>query len=178
MINLKSFVAAIHDAIISASNTLMDKNEALIDKYFVDKTHFEATGQKNQSDTSEPAKDDSSKTSEQDVHVPKCVILEYPVLQSDGKIVPTEIQVPLITLVPLGLSQIEKATITAEFEMALVDDELQLSFPSKKSGGLFQKSPANTTNGKLEIVISPQDTPEGLRLIVEAYEAALKRQIS
>ena len=155
MISLKAFVEAIHDAIINASNTLMDKNIGLMDNYFVENEN-KNTGKK--------------------TLAPKNVILEYPVLSSDGQMNTTEIQVPLITLVPLATSQIEKATLTAEFEMEIVDNELQLSFPSHKNGVFHKDSKENT--GKLEIVISPQESAEGLKLIVEAYEAVLKRQIS
>lgn len=155
MISFKAFVEAIHEAIINASNTLMDKNVGLLDKYFEEIT---------------------DKTTNKTTLTPKNVILEYPALTSDGQVSPTEIQVPLITLVPLATSQIEKATLTAEFEMEIIDNELQLSFPSHKSGVFHKDSKGNT--GKLEIVISPQESSEGLKLIVEAYEAALKRQIS
>ena len=34
MISFKLFVEAIHHAIVSASDSLMDKNEGLLDKYF------------------------------------------------------------------------------------------------------------------------------------------------
>lgn len=155
MISFKAFVEAIHDAIINASNTLMDKNIDLIDNYFVESEN----------------KDTGKQTL-----TPKNVILEYPVLTSEGEVTSTEIQVPLITLVPLATSHIEKATLTAEFEMEIVDNELQLNFPSHK-GGVFQKD-SKTNTGKLEIVISPQESAEGLKLIVEAYETVLKRQIS
>lgn len=161
MISLKSFVEAIHEAIISASNSLMDKNEGLLQKYF------------EQSPNSDPQKPGKGTL------VPKSVILDYPTLTADGKVISTQIQVPLITLVPLGMSQIEKATLTAEFELNLVEDNLQLTFPGKRSEGIFRKgADSPKMNGKLEIVISPQESSEGLKLIVEAYEAMLKRQIS
>jgi len=159
MISFKAFVKAIHEAIMSASNTLMDKNVDLLDKYFEETTSEE-----------------SDKTTRSTL-VPKNVILEYPVLNSDGKVEQTKIQVPLITLVPLSMSQIEKATLTAEFEMEIIDGELQLSFPNKKSDGVFNKKTKSNT-GKLEITISPQESSEGLKLIVEGYEAVLRQQLS
>jgi hypothetical protein len=164
MISLKLFVEAIHEAIINANNTLMDKNVGLLDKY------FEEVPQENPK-----VKEDGAHTN----LVPKNVVLEYPVLDSTGKVTPRQIQVPLITMVPLGMSQIEKATLTADFELVLVDDELQITFPAHKNEGLFHKNNdnPNTTSGKLEIVITPQEPSEGLKLLVEAYEAALKRQI-
>lgn len=163
MISFKAFVEAIHEAIISASNTLMDKNVGLLDKYFDEST---------QEVTSE-----ESGTVTKNTLTPKNVILEYPVLTPEGKVETTEIQVPLITMVPLSMSQIEKATLTAEFEMEIVDGELQLNFPAQKSEGSLRKK-GKTTTGVLEITISPQESSEGLKLIVEGYEAILKRQLS
>jgi hypothetical protein len=163
MISFKSFVEAVHSAIIEASNTLMDKNVGLLDKY------FEETSTVVQSEGSDPVTKSTL--------APKNVILEYPLLTADGKVETTEIQVPLITMVPLSMSQIEKATLTADFELEIVDGELQLSFPVRKNDKLFHKKSKSTT-GKLEIVISPQESSEGLKLIVEGYEAVLKRQLS
>jgi hypothetical protein len=162
MISFKAFVEAVHDAILRASDSLKDRNVGLLDKYF--------------EETPQTASDGSTGTSPKSTLKPKNVILEYPVLTHEGKVETTEIQVPLITMVPLSTSQIEKATLTAEFILEIVDNELQLNFPGRKSNGMFQKK-RKTTNGKLEIVISPQEPSEGLKLIVEAFDAALKRQI-
>jgi hypothetical protein len=164
MIRFQAFIEAIHEAIISASDTLMAKNEGILDKYFDQTTH----------DVTDPT---TNVVSSKSTLVPKSVILEYPVLNADGKVDITEVHVPLITMVPLALSQIEKATLTAEFEMEIVDGEVQLNFTTIKAGGLFKKNP-KTTTGKIEIVITPQESTEGLKQIVEGYEAILKRQLS
>lgn len=163
MISFKSFVEAVHSAIIEASNTLMDKNVGLLDKYF--------------EETSRVVQPEGSAPITKSTLVPKNVILEYPLLTADGNVETTEIQVPLITMVPLSMSQIEKATLTADFELEIVDGELQLSFPVRKNEKMFGKK-SKSTSGKLEIVISPQQSSEGLKLIVEGYEAVLKRQLS
>ena len=103
--------------------------------------------------------------------VPKIVQLEYPALDDTGAVTTTTVQVPLITLVPVTASKIEKATVTAEFALEVINDELQISFPNKKIS-------ENATVGKLEIVISPQELTDGLELIIEGYANALKRQIT
>lgn len=36
MISFKSFISAIHDAILSANDELMERNTSLLDKYFID----------------------------------------------------------------------------------------------------------------------------------------------
>jgi len=165
MISFKAFVEAIHEAIISASDTLMNKNEGLLDKYFDQST----------TDVTDPT---TKVVSTKSTLIPKSVILEYPVLNADGKVDVTEVHVPLITLVPLSMSKIEKATLTAEFEMEIVNGEVQLNFSTTSNvGGLFKKNPKITT-GKIEIVINPQETTDGLKQIVEGYEAILKRQLS
>lgn len=58
--------------------------------------------------------------------------LEYPALDDTGAVTTTTVQVPLITLVPVTASKIEKATVTAEFALEVINDELQISFPNKK----------------------------------------------
>ena len=145
MISFKLFVEAIHHAIVSASDSLMDKNEGLLDKYF----EKPAVG---------VGKDKGAL-------IPKIVQLEYPTLDDAGAVTTTTVQVPLITLVPVTASKIEKATVTAEFALEVINNELQISFPNNKSS-------ENATVGKLEIVISPQE------LIIEGYANALKRQIT
>ena len=165
MISFKSFVEAVHNAIMNASDSLMDKNEGLLDKYFEEKTTEEKDPKTNVTSTKKSL-------------VPRTVSLEYPSLTADGKVETTYVQVPLITLVPISASQIEKATLSADFEMEIVNDALQLHFTdgSKSNNGFFKKS--KTNRGKIEIVISPRETTDGLKLVIEGYEAILKRQIS
>ena len=64
MISFKLFVEAIHHAIVSASDSLMDKNEGLLDKYF------------------EKPVDGEGKN--KGALVPKIVQLEYPALDDTG----------------------------------------------------------------------------------------------
>lgn len=64
------------------------------------------------------------------------------------------------------MSQIEKATLAAEFEFSLVEDKLQLTFSTKRSEGIFCRGDDTPkTNGMLEILIAPQETSDGLKLI-------------
>lgn len=165
MITLKAFIEAVQEAIIQASDSLMQKHVGILDTYFKE-SPVEGSADKNL--------------------VPKTVVLEYQTLvydeQAEGgkRVVASEIHVPLITLVPLSIPRIEKATLRADFEMSIVNGELQVEF--KKSGGTggglrgFFKRPEKPM-GCLEIAMTPQDTPEGLKLVVEAYEASLKQQI-
>jgi hypothetical protein len=163
MISFKSFIHAIHDAILQANSTLIDKNQEVLDQYF--------------EETTVPVKtDDGEAPQEKTVLRPKTTILEYPHLDSDGNPVMTEISVPLITLSPLNLSQIEKVSLTSEFEMQINQEKQEVEIDFFNKGGIFSGN-KNTKTGKIEIVITPQDTSEGLKILVEAYENILKRQL-
>lgn len=166
MISLKQFISAIHEAIITAGDTLMEKNIGLLDKYFEEKTSEE--------------KDETGTIITKTNLTPKIVILEYPSVKSNGTEFVTEIKevhVPLITLVPLRMSKIEKAVLTVDLDMEIEKGDIEVNFASKKhDGGLFRKS--KKTSAKLEIIISPQESTDGLKLLVEGYESILKRQIT
>jgi hypothetical protein len=209
MISFKSFINAIHDAILFANDSLMEKHTGLLDKFFVDTTNEdqlqasldEALRASNQvtakkgnvtredfaraSEALERAKkalsgdNDSEKLSESSkvpgTLSPKSVVVEYPRHTENG-IELIEIHVPLITLTPVTMTHIEKATLTANFEMQIIDGGLQLNF-SDRSRGAFRKKSKSSTHGKLEITISPQESSEGLKQLIEGYENALKSQI-
>jgi hypothetical protein len=207
MISFKFFVNAIHDAILSANDTLMEKNTGILDKFFEDTSNEEGLQSsldhalqvsnniiskkgnvtrddfKDALDALGNAKkalsgnsDDSTAANSARIPgtlSPKSVVVEYPHQTANG-IEFIEVHVPLITLVPLSMSQIQKATVTANFEMEIVNDELQLNF-TNKSKGMGRKS--KKTWGKLEITITPQESSDGLKQLVEGYEQALKSQI-
>ena len=51
MISFKSFITTVHDAILKANDALMDKNVAILDRYFVDtvvdkKGHFRTSSKR------------------------------------------------------------------------------------------------------------------------------------
>ncbi len=206
MISFKAFINAIHDAILAANDSLMEKNTGLLDKYFeapaeeteikrvIDEaltasksvvTKKEKTEQEDYKKVIKAleyakkalADKDLPDTQTSTALSPKSVVVEYPRQTSTG-IEYTEVHVPLITLVPLSMSQIKEAKLTSEFEMEIVDDELQLHFdPSKaRKRKMFGKKP-ETTFGRLEITIAPHESSEGLKRLVEGYEKALKMQI-
>lgn len=157
MISFKAFINAIHDAILAANDSLMQKNTGLLDKYF-------------------EAPDDEEETEDGGALSPKSVVIEYPRQTSRG-IEYVEVHVPLITLVPLAMSEIKEAKLTTEFEIEIVDDEVQLNFRSGGSKGKLFGKKRESTFGRLEITISPQESSEGLKRLVEGYEKALKSQI-
>lgn len=165
MISFKAFVTAIHEAIIGAADALMDKNVGLLDRYFSEVP-----------DTS-VAPGATAPVPGATKLVPKTVTLEYPHLTAQGDVEKIGVAVPLITLVPLTMSRVDKAVLTADFDIELVGDEVQLNFVNRSSGGMFSKK-HETSPTRLEITITPQDTAEGLRMLVEGYEEVLKKQLS
>lgn len=204
MISFKSFVDSIHDAIMKANDALMDKNTGLLDKYFESSVNGDemqnslndalrvsqdiATKKgavtredfKNASDILEKARnalspnENATTAQAPGTLSPKSVVIEYP-HQTQNGIEFIEVHVPLITMVPLSMSQIEKATLKAEFEIEIINDEVQLSFTDNKRNTSRRKS--KTTRGKLELTISPHETSEGLKQLVEGYEKILKAQL-
>ena len=55
------------------------------------------------------------------------------------------------------------------------EGELQINFI--KNRGIFRRRPKRKPS-KVEIVITPQESPEGIKILVEGYERMLKRQFS
>jgi len=159
MVTFKSFIQALHDAVVAASDALMTRNEAILDRYFTaTKTPDAAGGQ------------------ETGTLTPKSIRLDYPHHDADGNIASAEIAVPMITLVSPDLPKLEKAVLKASFQMAMVDGEVCIDL-GQRDGGILHRKP-KTTWGSVELTFTPQDTPEGLRLVIEGYDAALKRQLS
>ena len=175
MISFDAFVKAIHAAILGANDALMDRNVELLDRFFKEVPHVH-----DENDESASEAKDSGDSHTHVSHLPKSVCLIYPQQTASGKPKMVSIHVPLITLVPLSMSQIEKVKFTADFEIHMCGDELQLKFPSGGSTtkrGIFSRKARETTTGKLEITITPHSVSEGIKLIVEGYERALRAQI-
>ena len=113
---------------------------------------------------------------------PKTVVLNYPVKTPKGLIESKEVHVPLITLVPIAFSQIEQLKLIADLELHLVNDEVQVSlgkFSGKKSGffGMRSKDVPKSSIGSIEIIIKPQESSDGMKQIIDAYERVLKSQL-
>lgn len=154
MTSFKSFVEAIHSAVSEAADSLLKSSGEMLDRFFDKKS---STGED---------------TSERQVLVPKTVSVEYPTLDSKGLVTNGEVQVPLIAIASIGATKIEKATLTASFELNETDGEIQVGLSGSNN---FND---DTTNCRLEIIISPQELPKGLELLVNGYNNILKRQIS
>lgn len=149
MITFKSFIDSIHRAVSDAANLMEEKNCELIDRY------FETIQQEDGSESL----------------VPKMVSLVVPDIDEEGTRNDRTVTVPLLSLIPLTNSQIEKTTFTADFQLSVVDGELNLVFPGEKlPKGQF-------TQGRLEIVISPTEPVEGLQRLIDAYADIIAKQL-
>ena len=168
-VSFKKFIQAIHSAILFSNEQIAERNLVLLDRYFEEK-EVDSIGPNGQ--------EIRKKTL-----VPKTVTLSYPNFNEDQKenqdpymLHQASVEVPLITLIPMELCEIKQATFSTEFQMEIRNDELHICF-TKSSGSLIRKGVDKST-GKLEIILSPQETTEGIKLISEGYEDYLKRQIT
>lgn len=169
-ISFKKFIQVLHTAILLSSEQIIEKNLMLLDKYF--------------EEHESKILDEGGNEIIKKTLVPKTVTLIYPhKVQTENSANPDNfssiqepVEVPLISMVPMEMCGIKKATFSTEFEMEVIQDELQIYF-GKPDTSLLKKS-AKTNLGKLEITLTPQETTEGLRIITEGYENFLKRQIT
>jgi hypothetical protein len=95
-------------------------------------------------------------------------------MNDKGESSTTEVQVPLLTLVPMSMSHIERATLKANFDIEVVNDNIELNFTNREKP---QGKRSRVTRGQLEITIAPTETADGLAQLIEGYERVLKSQI-
>lgn len=162
MISLKHFIKAIHDAIVNAHDSVLKNHEQVIEQFF---------------DVRKVATDGESKEGsvEETRLVPKTVAVEFPSTDKEGKVTSMPVHVPLITLVPLSNARIEKAKISVEFDLESHQNEdnenvLELTFSKHGPGD-------STKSCTMELTIGPMESPDGVKILVEGYEAVLKRQL-
>ncbi|MGD1845737.1 MAG: DUF2589 domain-containing protein [Salibacteraceae bacterium] len=172
MLSLENFVSAVQEAVAKASENLAKYNEDLFDKYFY---QTDADGHVVTADT-----DPEKLMGQSPTLKAKSVTIEYPKETSKG-IEQVEVQIPLITLSPLSMTQIEEAKVKVDFQLAVIDGQLQLQFPKANSRGKAADSAGNTGTkpamGSVEIHIKPAEMPEGVKVVVEGYEKVLKSQV-
>ncbi len=156
MINLDNLVAAIYQAVLSASDALADKNLEILDTYF------------EPSEEGEPTK-----------LQPKTVVIQYPQVTAKGVNV-HDVHVPLIALIPVNMTQISEVKMRTSLEVTLEEGQLKVAFsPSTgdNDSGDDNQGGNSTSNATLDITLSPTTTPDGLKKLIEGYEKALRAQI-
>ena len=153
MIKFEQLVEAIHDATTIANSTMIENHHGLLDDYFDDKE-----GKK----------------------IAKSVTISYPVVGKNNEIKSVDVEVPLITLVPISSAQIEELKFSTDLEIALENDDLVVSFAKSQSeknddNKWFKKNKGTTAH--LDITVKPAEASEGLSKIIEGYEKVLRAQI-
>lgn len=165
MISFKAFIEGINNAVLAANDLLMDKNAGIFDTYF----------EKAPASAAQPGHEGHSSLQA------KSICIQYPHQTADGKTEMVDVDVPLVTLIPISFPQIEELKLKANFDLQVINNELQISFSSeapKKRRWFCSKSDSGEEgSGLLEITLKPSEGPEGLKRIIEGYEKVLRAQI-
>lgn len=149
MISVKHFIETLHQAIAEASSVMEEKNQQMLSRYFERKTLPDGTEQLS----------------------PRMVTLTVPDIDEEGTAIERTVDVPLISLIPCTASKIEKATFSADFRLTQDGADLCMNFVNDN---LFRHK---TNHGHLEIVITPDDSVEGLQQLIDTYTETLKKQL-
>lgn len=207
MIGIEQFIKVIHAAVLSANDALMKENLKLLDNYFETSADVESMRQHIEEalDSMDdllfhhrPTKEVIEQAREKFVAArnalqeegekevvakvpgslqPKTVTLQYPEQSSEGSFM-RNVEVPLITLIPVSMAQVSEVKFKTELELLIEDNNLKVSFPSAAASSANSKEEKSTSrSSSIEITITPQQSSEGLRLLIEGYEKALRSQI-
>lgn len=205
MINFDQFIKVIHDAALSANQALADENLKIIDKYFEktsvtesDDNLFDEALQsvnvilkKNSGKTEiEEAvqnliavrnaathKNSDGKPGTTESLMPKTVVLQYPTPTHDGFVM-KDVKIPLISLIPVSMSEISEIKFKTTIELIVDDNNLQVGFPNKSDMNKLEINKPNESHySTLEITIRPRDGSEGLSTLIQGYEKALRAQL-
>jgi hypothetical protein len=189
--NLDHLVTAIQQGALTAANAIQNHNLKLIDIYF-EETDGEDVGTSlkealrssikgHEDGKAEALADEVMKSISPDLLdtfkkekgklKPKTVTLQYPKITAKGSEI-HDVIVPLISLVPITLTEIANVKFKTDLEVQLIDDNLSISFPSKTKTNEEDKHLAT-----LEVSIDKAATPEGLKKLIEGYDKALRAQI-
>jgi len=155
MIKFKELVESINEAAKQANQTIADNEGKIIKDFFDYDTETEK-------------------------YKAKTINIDYPSTNIDGKLESVNIEVPLITMVPITPSAIDELKFTTCLDIALNNDELMVSFSSETSpskSGIFSEKNKPRATAELEIVIRPHEPSEGLSRLINGYEKILRAQI-
>jgi hypothetical protein len=151
-ISFKNFVSGICEAVASASEKLSNREQQLLDTFFTKEIQEDGTAAS-------------------DKYVPKTVFLEAPVTNQDGSISKGDIEIPLISLVSHSPSKMKKFDLKIDIQAFVENEELKIELANDK------QRHSDLGKGTLEITISPDESPEGLKELIESYENVIKNQI-
>ncbi|AOY81807.1 DUF2589 domain-containing protein [Moorena producens JHB] len=218
MIKFDAFINAIHTAILSANDSLIDKNLDILENFFEvteeESEEFQSTldealaavsdvlnqerapkqrrlareklvtmretleGVRSSLSKQAASREISNQDTLPDKLKPKMTTIQFPEKTASG-VVMSDVRVPLITLVPLSMTQVSEVKFRTELEIQSENDELLVSFPSSQSTTPDdqKKESSAPARATLEITLTPHHGTEGLKKIVEGYEKVLRAQI-
>ncbi|TAE08827.1 MAG: DUF2589 domain-containing protein [Bacteroidetes bacterium] len=211
MLNIKDFINALHTAVLSANNVLADANLQLIEKYFEvipENTTSDKTLEELRKDLEDSLAKASTATdikseealknildafgkyqnkSKQASANPtppqyraKNVVLQYPDRTATG-VEMRNINVPLIALVPITMSEISEVKFKTSLEILYDGNEIKVGFPpvqntkSSEAPNLLESKVV--TNATLEITLAPHRGTHGMQKLIEGYEQVLRSQL-
>jgi len=117
------------------------------------------------------------------VFAPKRVVIQYPHIGPGGKPTVKNVQVPLLTLVPMGTPEISEVRLRADLEMSAEEGGyINVSFAPLGDAGEKTEAQVSAASGHgsvatIDITVSGRRSADGLLKIVEGYEKALRAQI-
>ncbi|MFN8366745.1 MAG: DUF2589 domain-containing protein [Candidatus Kapaibacterium sp.] len=110
----------------------------------------------------------------------KTVTLQYPDQTSSGTIM-RNVEVPLITLIPVNMTKVAEVKFKTNLELSIDGNDLKVAFPTPASAPSYTDLKGTTVpsahTASIEITLTPQESSEGLKKMIEGYERALRSQI-
>lgn len=166
MIEFQSLMRAIHKGVRDAAKSVEGESLDFIKRFF------------DQITVDDP---EDEETGEMTVLRPKTCAMEFPSRTADG-IKMITVQVPIVAICPISSPRITEVKFASELEISTNDDDkVMVSFPALKSASegtpLSPATAAKTTNASLEITLTGNEPPEGLKKLIDGYERALRAQI-
>lgn len=190
MITFENLITAFHEAVLTANDTLKQKNAFILDEFFEQgddvltiKDNLQKLKRANSKKEMNKLIEDLSEQVDQEAIgkfnsssklKPKMVTIQYPRETENGHTT-HDVHVPLISLVPVNQTGIEEVNITSVLELALKNDELMVSFPKRNGNNRNQQEDRHLS--KIEIKLIPTTESDGLKKIIEGYDKVLRAQI-
>ncbi|WCN09841.1 DUF2589 domain-containing protein [Marinomonas mediterranea] len=163
MIEFEALMRAIHKSVKDAAKSVEGETVDFINRFFEETT------------------DDESKSDNHSVMRPKTCTMQFPSRTADG-IETVTAEVPLLALVPISSPRITEVKFTTELDITTNKDEkLIVSFPKPRKRSFFSSNDSSdgapSGNATIEITLTGDEPPEGLKTLIDGYERALRAQI-
>ena len=164
MTSFKHIVQSVHDAALAANDALRDSQLEHLSRFFTD-----AKGEDFNVETINSQK-------------PRVVVIQYPRRTENG-VEMVDIAVPLFTIVPLNMLQVEQVKLRAQLKLQLVDDELQTEFVDNSdsiswASAVDAQNDMSEATAEVEIILRTNSDQTELQELISKCERELRAQIS